>query len=164
MGRRNSITNNKLIFHSSEVLHACAVPLCFILSGFDSPYVCDLTPKQRSDSRHLVCINSISNFVVSAIRMPGTRDILMIFIAFNLIFRMYSQSIAKKELQDTMTSVELLIKQQLTATDLTQESILEKVQLIRKTLKIPVFQPRLNSSSSTLKTRFGFLKMMKKMG
>ena len=62
--------------------------------------------------------------------------VLMIFIAFNLIFRMYSQSIAKKELQDTMTSVELLIKQQLTATDLTQESILEKLQLIRKTLKI----------------------------
>ena len=62
--------------------------------------------------------------------------VLMIFIAFNLIFRMYSQSIAKKELQDTMTSVELLIKQQFTATDLTQESILEKLQLIRKTLKI----------------------------
>lgn len=62
--------------------------------------------------------------------------VLMIFIAFNLIFRMYSQSIAKKELQDTITSVELLIKQQLSATDLSQESILEKLQLIRKTLKI----------------------------
>lgn len=62
--------------------------------------------------------------------------LLTVILTFNIVIRVYAQNIAQKELLNTVTSVELLIKQQVSLGGLSQETILDKLKLIRRTLRI----------------------------
>jgi two-component system, OmpR family, sensor histidine kinase CssS len=65
--------------------------------------------------------------------------LLMIMLLFNLAMRIYSQAMAQRELRNAVATVEVVIRQQVSVDAQNQignETMLEKLKLIRETLKI----------------------------
>lgn len=65
--------------------------------------------------------------------------LLMIMLLFNLAMRIYSQAMAQRELRNAVATVEVVIRQQVSIDAQNQignETMLEKLKLIRETLKV----------------------------
>jgi len=65
--------------------------------------------------------------------------LLMIMLLFNLAMRIYSQAMAQRELRNAVATVEVVIRQQVSVdvqNQIGNETMLEKLKLIRETLKV----------------------------